>query len=94
MTKLLLVSKVPSLQIDTVIIFATMYYTITRTKMSPSENASSTPMDRLRILAQISGNKEIGSDLDELEAVEEEQDGIRERIERMQRDLQILGSVA
>lgn len=62
--------------------------------MSPSENASSTPMDRLRILAQISGNKEIGSDLDELEAVEEEQDGIRERIERMQRDLQILGSVA
>lgn len=59
--------------------------------MSPTENTS---MDRLRILAQMSGNKEIGLDLRDLEEIEKGQNDIRERLESMQRDLQLLSSAA
>lgn len=59
--------------------------------MSPSE---STPMDRLRLLAQISGSREISLDVEEIQEVSKGQQEVREQLERMQRDLQLLSSVA
>lgn len=60
--------------------------------MSPSESTSpeNKPMDKLRLLAEMSDSKEIGVDIEGLKAILEDQNDIREKLKATQRDLDIL----